>query len=967
MVKRRFGYQHLKSYFTNMEGLLSSFKDYVAASSLQKRIIVVHGVGGVGKSSLLQMFQFHCEDGSVPVAIAQGNEVTSVIDILSAWAAALREHGIQLNSFYRSRKHYLAVQAKVEEQAQKAQEIRHQALGEAGKALTKSGIDTVASAIPMLGPAAGVLSSVGADTIVNWMRGFLSKPDVDLILHPAKKLTEQFLKEIQSAGDSRRIVLMLDALDHLTAHDSWVRNLLEELHPNVLFVLAGRAMPKWSHQWPDFIRQAASFRVEPMAEADMRTLVHRYYSYVQKGLPRQEQVEQIIRFSRGLPIVVNSAVQLWAMYGVEDFESIKPEVVADLAVSLRKGVPREMYPVLEAAAAVRWFNKDILEEITGRKSIDDDFEELRTFPSIYPRSEGFAVHDEVRAFLEENLRLESPEKYKLLHERAARYFEHLAGRPEPSSGKDAERQSLTREKYFIEAIYHTWLLDAEEGFSFLSREINKAFTLSHLAYCELLIAEASRHELEDKSAGWLTYWKGELTYRHGLWFEALNILKGLVETHSSEDQAVMVPSYLTMGKILYQQGDLNNSRDMFEEGLRIIGNLRAGGEVRQAIFTEYLAKVYRMEGDFDVALKFHIEALNLSEQLNDPYQICSNLGGYGTTLILAGHLTGGVEYLSKSIDLAQSLGFNLFVSTGLRSRAAGLLLLGKLKSAETDATRSHGIAERLGDIYNSAFANLILGRVYLERQEFDAAGVTLNKAIRGFERVGAKFDLGNALLSLSVYYQTSGDYVQALEALDRAEAVLAPLTFKYGLGWLHLRKGGIYDATGRPELGRLEYNQSFRMAESMESLYLKSKALVEWGRLELKQGEREPGEKLLAEAEKIAGAAGYFDQAALVSLYQGVLSLREGDLETAFQLFTNALTQAVQYNCFLFDSVMNEIRGICHAANAGGRSAIEQRLLDLAQNLEGLQLQGGTLVQQEMQNRLWETNKHHSNIRALLT
>jgi len=52
-----------------------------------------------------------------------------------------------------------------------------------------------------------------------------------------------------------------------------------------------------------------------------------------------KKVEAIIRFARGLPMVVTSAVQLWVKYGVEDFQTVKAEIVANLVDRLMEGVP----------------------------------------------------------------------------------------------------------------------------------------------------------------------------------------------------------------------------------------------------------------------------------------------------------------------------------------------------------------------------------------------------------------------------------------------------------------------------------------------------------------------------------------------------------------------------------------------------------------------------------------------------
>jgi hypothetical protein len=64
----------LLSYFTDMEYLRSMFKEYVSAEKLPKRLIVLHGVGGVGKSSLLRMFRLHCKREKIPVALVSGGD-----------------------------------------------------------------------------------------------------------------------------------------------------------------------------------------------------------------------------------------------------------------------------------------------------------------------------------------------------------------------------------------------------------------------------------------------------------------------------------------------------------------------------------------------------------------------------------------------------------------------------------------------------------------------------------------------------------------------------------------------------------------------------------------------------------------------------------------------------------------------------------------------------------------------------
>lgn len=65
----------LEAYFTDVEHLREAFRALIAAPALPRRLLVVHGVGGVGKSSLLRMFCLHCKSVRVPVAIASSSPI----------------------------------------------------------------------------------------------------------------------------------------------------------------------------------------------------------------------------------------------------------------------------------------------------------------------------------------------------------------------------------------------------------------------------------------------------------------------------------------------------------------------------------------------------------------------------------------------------------------------------------------------------------------------------------------------------------------------------------------------------------------------------------------------------------------------------------------------------------------------------------------------------------------------------
>lgn len=255
----------LEAYFTDVDHLQNTFRAALKAETLPKRLLVIHGVGGVGKSSLLRMFRLHAKRASIPVALASGDQAKSVVDVLSDWAADLTKDGVALPTFTKTVERYRAIQAKVEQQA------GQQAIEKFGKAAVKTMAETAASTIPGLGPVVGRLAGVGAEALVDWLHGFLTKPDIDLLLDPAQAMTDDFLADVAQVAPNKRLVLMLDTFEQMTVLEEWVRDVAQRLHPNVLLVIAGRAVPHWDRQWMGWRGLADIQELKSMSEANGRS------------------------------------------------------------------------------------------------------------------------------------------------------------------------------------------------------------------------------------------------------------------------------------------------------------------------------------------------------------------------------------------------------------------------------------------------------------------------------------------------------------------------------------------------------------------------------------------------------------------------------------------------------------------------------------------------------------------------
>jgi tetratricopeptide (TPR) repeat protein len=913
----------LQNYFTDVEHLREWFKNAIAAPALPKHLLIVHGVGGVGKSSLLRMFRLHCKSVGVPVALTSGDEQKSALDVLTRWADDLKTDSIALPEFGKTHEHYRAIQAKVDTQAKKAQDARGRAADIAGKAASKTAEAVggalagaaIGSVIPGIGTAigsalGGVLGGMGAEALVDWLRGFLTKPDIDLLLDPAKKLTADFLADLQKVADRRRIVLMLDTFEQMTALEDWAREMAQQLPANVLLVIAGRALPNWSRAWAGWMASAQVEELKPMNEDDMRELVRRYYAMLRGGEPDPKQVEAIIRFARGLPMVVTSAVQLWVKYGVEDFQAVKPEIVANLVDRLMEGVPKAMVPALEAAAIVRWFDQPILRAVMAQEDVREVYNELRRFPFVRTRTEGLALHDAVREIMDENLRVQDAERHRELHERAAAYFEK---RLEKATGEDAERLGLER-------LYHRIRADEETGIQLFQEMAEELVRYRLVNRLRALLNDVNTYPLErENSRLWRDYYMACLLDQEGRWLPAEELFESIAQNPNASNQVQSYAlgrwgTYLARPERISRPGGVEKAIKVLQASLEKLARY----DFTTAYFAFELGLVYERLCQWDKAWEYFnkfeqfasslgksYQTAYMKSSLKDPY---AKTGNWRKLLTLHQEVVNLLEELPNSSDIRSSI---------LHTWSVALVAMGRYAEAEQIFRDGLEYWARLGT--DTSYFHRYVGYSVGLQDRFEEAHSEFQKAMDESKKWVAlrdNFDLDRATLLHYSFW--------AFVHLRAGELDLARRKFLCAL-WLKRRHK---DYIGLPELfvglGIVyELHSNYIAATQWYARCLRLKwtsrchhecaALTGLIRVKHAQGDYAAIPPLLAEAEQLAQQYEYNDHLASLRLTQGhiawegvgqVSNLSHG-FDAALRYYQHALIYALRYNRFLLDEVLS--------------------------------------------------------------
>jgi tetratricopeptide (TPR) repeat protein len=894
----------LEAYFTDVEHLRDAFRQLLSTSTLPRRMLVVHGVGGVGKSSLMRMFRIAARRATVPIALASGDEVKSVVDLLADWSDDLQAAGVRLPTSTKAIARYRAVQTTVEHQAQKTSAV-------AGKLAVKTAEGfagsmagaAIGSLFPVIGTVAGAavgaLVGTGGEALSDWLGTFLKRPDIDLLLDPTRQLTDAFLADIDKAAAQQRIVLLLDTFEQLSALEDWARDFAQRLHANVLLMIAGRGLPGWGRAWPSWMAQAHVEELKPMMPEIMRELIERYYATMRGGKPDPAQVEAIINFARGLPVVVTSAVQLWVAYGVEDFQSVKPQVVADLVDRLLEGVPRGLVPALEAAAALRWFNKDLLRAVLQQEDVNTVYDELRRFPFIRPRVEGLALHDAMREIVDENLRVNDPERHHALHECAAAYFE----------AQLAQGNRQATERLGLERLYHRVRAD-EDGGTRLFREMADDLVNYRLIHSlKNLLNDVNTYPLEkENNRLWNFYFAARLAHFEMRLGQAENAYKTISE-NENVDIRLQAYALRDWGNILLrsfrisQPGGEERAKQVLEKALYILPSLDIN--LLPAILN--LCGVYCENGDYDKAIKNAQKAIELSNQYNsryakilsldnlrsihgmrgdwpetykaqyaaemelhsadkDHYLAAKVMGGFATFWTYTGRYTEGEQKTTQALDARKKIG-DPDITRLLRELAYLVGIQGRSDEAKSFFAQASDISRHIDDPREEV-ALIYKGRILTKQGRLKDAKILFYQAISDKQKV-PRTRVVEVQSWLAELHEIAKEFSEA------ARLYLLP------------------------------FEQNF-----LSRLYFQSAALTGLVRVKHAQGDYAAIPPLLAEAEALAQQYEYNDHLTSLRLSQaqlawdGLLPALGRGFDAALRYYQQALTYALRYNRFLLDEAL---------------------------------------------------------------
>ncbi|WP_445637231.1 Tetratricopeptide repeat protein [Nostoc sp. DSM 114161] len=406
----------------------------------------IWGEGGVGKSTLVRQFRKIAEEAKNITAYIDEAEKT-VPEVMGRLAEDLERQGHKLPQFTERYKVYRQKRQELETDPDAPQGFS----AFMGKTVVKTGV-RLARRVPVGG---AVFDFVDEDALATqageWAsyvaKKITNKDEVRLVQEPVEVLTPLFLQDIFKICEKTAVALFFDTYERTGEFlDNWLREILEGRHGevsfNILITIAGRQELD-KNLWTGNEGLIVSFPLEPFTEEETRKYLTR------KGITNSQHVEEILRLSGNLPLLV---AMLTDAYQNNPNQIIEPSSNAVECFLKWVDDPKQRQVAVDAAIA-RCLNRDIVAQLTTEQEADELFAWLKKISFVNERTDGWAYHDVVKMLMLRHKRLSSPQGWAEIHGKLANYYDTL--RNELQLEEEKKQRDPSWQSHTLNVLYHS--------------------------------------------------------------------------------------------------------------------------------------------------------------------------------------------------------------------------------------------------------------------------------------------------------------------------------------------------------------------------------------------------------------------------------------------------------------------------------------------------------------------------------
>ncbi|MBN1955793.1 MAG: AAA family ATPase [Anaerolineae bacterium] len=268
--------------------------------------------------------------------------------------------------------------------------------------------------------------------------------------------------------------------------------------------------------------------------------------------------------------------------------------------------------------------------------------------------------------------------------------------------------------------------------------------------------------------------RGEVHFSEGEYELGKAAHRQVVEDAGEDGWTEKIRSCNYLGWIAYDEGDYQECRSYWEQGLEIA---RAHHDkVAEAQMLKNLGVVYEMTKYLDRSIEYLDQALTMSQQIGNRSTEQAVLSVLAATWHGAGYLERGLEYLQQALELAERAN-NLFGRAYYRSRMAEIIVVQGGELVEAERLGREAMALGYPDLGPEPSGWLLhsLGMVLRHRGGLDEAQEKLEEAARIRREIKQIDCLLLTLAELGELHWQKRDPNSARQIVDEITSLLFPV------------------------------------------------------------------------------------------------------------------------------------------------------------------------------------------------
>lgn len=917
--------------FTSRKDLLAEFIGLLYDGVPATSILYIHGIGGIGKTFLLQEYLEQCKRLRVPASLIGLGEKRSIVEVVTSIRNQLEPD--YFNEFDIAIARY-----------QRTQEALRQTLGSVADGI----LSAVREGVPF-GLGALAVDTIGQERAKEWLFRQLPSSDVQLYIHADEILTEKLVVGLNVLGENGKVVLLFDEFDRAAEElDLWFRQtLLKDLGSNCILVLVGRAvdLPEGWHEWDPVLRRLELTR---FSHEECLQFLARH------GISQNAATQAIIDFTGRLPWALALTVNMIRDGKLDPIQlphTSQQHLISQQVIGrFLSNVPGpELLSIIEFCSLAGAFDADLVEHcLELPQEGQSRLAELSRFSFVGRREDGrFIIHDIVRKFVQEAVRRESPRKWREWHNKAAEYYGSLVS----YQGLDDPEAQYA----LVAHLYHVLQVDKDRGLQLLSRISEFAGRVYQLSLYERLVGELEHYGKEGKAELLHSLHSARLALKRGNQTRAQRIYETLIDNPMIWP-ALKAEAASDLGMIYYFQGRTDAALTMCRTGLE--ARKHAGDRFGEAYTLLNLGEIHSIRCEWDESL----DCLRQSKSILEAQEGQSSIGLVALEMAQTYRLKGDLKQAEACCQEAMEIfdrGNDAYQLALARFRLAAIFKLsGKWRQAIHLLQASMAVLQASGDLSRVAGIHYYLGDLLRLTGRFSEAEGHLLKGLELLDRLGSSLFVGVPMELLGELHIDRGEFDGAEHWLAQSMKALEAVADEHGRGWTLLGLARLYMERAQWEEARSAALQSGEIMRRINNSYKLAEALLMLCRIDLLSGHSALQEEIVNEVQEISARHGYTDTLARLELTLGEALWRRvssGELlldgfyhalEPALERFKKAMESALEFNIYVLDEIVTTI---C------------SRLTDLKQ-------QGYEQLTNQLRNELikhWDTGRTSSQQRFM--